>query len=95
MLREILSLRIRRPLSFGTCDTARRSGGGGAKMADNSHVFRQLACSDMVRKAAQAHVKHQPIPNDERINLLLERLSQAEARSVAPEEKDRQNGNAD
>ncbi|RVP47809.1 hypothetical protein [Sinorhizobium medicae] len=64
-------------------------------MADNSHVFRQLACSDMVRKAAQAHVKHQPIPNDDRIDSLLERLSQAEARSTAPEDKDLQNGNAD
>ena len=49
----------------------------------------------MVRKAAQAHVKHQPIANDDRIDSLLERLSQAEARSTAPEEKDPQNGNAD
>lgn len=64
-------------------------------MADNSHAFRQLACSNMVRKAAQAHVKHQPIQNADRIDSLLERLSQAEARSTAPEEKDRQNGNAD
>jgi len=64
-------------------------------MADNSHVFRQLACSDMVRKAAQANVKHQPIPNDDRIASLLERLSQAEARSTAPEDKDPQNRNAD
>jgi len=57
-------------------------------MTDRSHIFRQLACSDMVRKAAQAHVKHQPIQNDDRINSLLERLSQAEARSTSPEEKD-------
>jgi hypothetical protein len=64
-------------------------------MADNSHVFRQLASSDMVRKAAQAHVKHQPIPNDDRINSLLERLSQAEACSTASEEKAPQTGNAD
>jgi hypothetical protein len=45
-------------------------------MTDKSHVFRQLACSDMVRKAAQAN--HQPIPNDGRIDALLQRLSQAE-----------------
>ena len=45
-------------------------------MPDRSHVFRQLACSDMVRKAAQAN--HQPIPNDGRIDALLQRLSQAE-----------------
>ncbi len=45
-------------------------------MTDRSHVFRQLACSDMVRKAAQAN--HQPIPNDGRIDALLQRLSQAE-----------------
>lgn len=64
-------------------------------MANNSHVFRQLACSDMVRKAAQAHVKHQPIPNDDRIDSLLERLSQAEACSTASEEKAPQKGNAD
>jgi len=64
-------------------------------MTDNIALFRQVACSDMVRKAAQAHVKHQPIPNDDRINSLLERLSQAEARSTAPEEKDPQNRDAD
>jgi len=45
-------------------------------MTDNSHVFRQLACSDMVRKAAQAN--HQPILNDGRIDALLQRLSHAE-----------------
>ena len=45
-------------------------------MTDRSHAFRQLACSDMVRKAAQA--SHQPIPNDGRIDALLQRLSQAE-----------------
>lgn len=45
-------------------------------MTDRSHVFRQLACSDMVRKAAQAN--HQPIPNDARIDALLQRLSQAD-----------------
>lgn len=49
MLRENKPLRIRRHLSFGTCDSARRLGGGGRNMADNSHAFRQLACSDMVR----------------------------------------------
>lgn len=64
-------------------------------MADNSRVFGQLACSDMVCKAAQADVKHQPIPNDDRIDSLLERLSQAEAGRSVPEEKDPQNGNAD
>lgn len=64
-------------------------------MTDNIALFRQVACSDMVRKAAQAHVKHQPIPNDDRINSLLERLSQAEARSTAPGEKDPQNRDAD
>lgn len=45
-------------------------------MTDRSHVFRQLACSDMVCKAAQAN--HQPIPNDARIDALLQRLSQAD-----------------
>ncbi len=45
-------------------------------MTDGSHVFRQLACSDMIRKAAQAN--HEPIPNDRRIDALLQRLSQAE-----------------
>ncbi len=95
MLRENKPLRIPRPLSPGTCDSARRSGHGEAQMADNSRVFRQLACSDMVRKAAQADVKHQPIPNDDRIDSLLERLSQAEAGRSVPEEKDPQNGNAD
>lgn len=45
-------------------------------MTDRTHVFRQLACSDMVRKAAQAN--HQPIPNDARIDALLHRLSQAD-----------------
>ncbi len=41
-------------------------------MTDNSHVFRQLACSDMVRKAAQAN--HQPILNDGRIDLPMSRI---------------------
>ena len=45
-------------------------------MTDRSHMFRQLACSDMVRKAAQAN--HQPIPDDGRIDALLQRLSQAD-----------------
>lgn len=45
-------------------------------MTDRSHMFRQLACSDMVRKAAQAN--HQPIPDDGRIDALLQRLSAAE-----------------
>nr|CAD6629949.1 hypothetical protein RKHAN_04114 [Rhizobium sp. Khangiran2] len=44
-------------------------------MTDKSRLFRQLACSDMVRKAAQA--KHQPIPNDDRIDALLKRLAEA------------------
>lgn len=45
-------------------------------MTDRSHEFRQLACSDIGRKAVQAN--HQPIPNDGRIDALLRRLSQAE-----------------
>lgn len=41
----------------------------------------------MVRKAAQADAKHKPVPNDDWIHPLLERLFQAEARNTAPEEK--------
>ena len=47
-------------------------------MADESKFFRQLASNDMVRRAAQRHERLQPIPNDDRIQSLLERLSEAE-----------------
>jgi ABC-type lipopolysaccharide export system ATPase subunit len=48
-------------------------------MADHPTIFRNLACSDMVRKALQNHAKHQPIANDDRIDSLLSRLAEAEA----------------
>lgn len=56
-------------------------------MTDRFHIFRQLACSDVMRKAAQAHVKHQPIQNDDRINSLLERLSQAKLAALHQKRK--------
>lgn len=37
-------------------------------MTDNTVIFRDLACSDMVRKALHNHAKHQPIANDDRID---------------------------
>jgi hypothetical protein len=48
-------------------------------MTDNTVIFRDLACSDMVRKALHNHAKHQPIANDYRIDSLLSRLAEAEA----------------
>ncbi|WP_267970761.1 hypothetical protein [Agrobacterium vitis] len=40
-------------------------------MADHPAIFRNLACSDMVRKALQNLAKHQPIANDDQIDSLL------------------------
>ncbi|HZG27947.1 MAG TPA: hypothetical protein VE079_05745 [Ensifer sp.] len=57
-------------------------------MADQSKFFRQLASSDMVRKAAQRHERLQPIPDDDRIQSLLERLSEAEKRSSTSSAQD-------
>lgn len=48
-------------------------------MIENTAIFRNLACSDMVRKALQNHAKHQPIAHDVRIDSLLSRLAEAEA----------------
>lgn len=41
-------------------------------------IFRRLACGDMVRQALQGHGNLQPLAHDERIELLLARLSEAE-----------------
>lgn len=57
-------------------------------MADQSKFFRQLASSDMVCKAAQRHERLQPIPDDDRIQSLLERLSEAEKRSSTSSAQD-------
>ncbi|QWW77666.1 hypothetical protein [Agrobacterium pusense] len=48
----------------------------------------RLASSDMVRKAAQRHERLQPIPDDDRIQSLLERLSEAEKRSSTSSAQD-------
>ncbi|WP_165222177.1 hypothetical protein [Affinirhizobium pseudoryzae] len=57
-------------------------------MADQSKFFMQLASGDMVRKAAQRHERLQPIPDDDRIQSLLERLSEAEKRSSTSSAQD-------
>lgn len=54
-------------------------------MTDNPAIFRNLACSDMVRKALQNHAKHQPIANNDGIDSLLSRLAEAEA-TAKPDE---------
>lgn len=55
-------------------------------MTDNTVIFRDLACSDMVRKALHNHAKHQPIANDDRIDSLLSRLAEAEATAKRDED---------
>jgi hypothetical protein len=55
-------------------------------MTHNLAIFRNLACSDMVRKALQNHAKHQPIANDDGIDSLLSRLAEAEATAKRDED---------
>jgi hypothetical protein len=55
-------------------------------MTDNPAIFRNVACSDMVRKALQNHAKHQPIANDDGIDSLLSRLAEAEATAKRDED---------
>jgi hypothetical protein len=55
-------------------------------MTDNAVIFRNLASSDMVRRAVQNHSKHQPIANDVGIDSLLSRLAGAKARAKRDED---------
>jgi hypothetical protein len=41
-------------------------------------IFKRLACGDMVRNALQGHKNLQPVAHDDRIEVLLARLSEAE-----------------
>lgn len=46
--------------------------------------FKSVATSDMVRDALRHHSKHQPVPNDDRMGSLLDRLAKAEEASRGP-----------
>lgn len=46
-------------------------------------IFRRLACGDMVRNALKGHRNLQPIARDDRTEVLLARLSEAEMRKKA------------